>query len=260
MQPAIFVSHGSPMMAIEDNVTTEFFTKLGQQLEAPKAVIVFSAHFDRSDAVYVTGAENLSTIHDFYGFPQPLYQIQYPAKGKTELTDNVVERLTKAGFPVKRDDQIGLDHGAWIPLKFMYPNHDIPVVSVSINSRASAGVHYFLGEQLRTLREEGVLILGSGGISHNLREIFSNFPDAKRVDKVNAFVDWAEDAVKNRDVDALTHYMEKAPHASFNHPSPDHYLPLPSILGASYEHEHGRKIHKNIDLEILALDAYQFGA
>lgn len=259
MMPSIFVSHGSPMMALEKNATTAFFHRLGEKYPTPTAIVMFSAHYDKSDAVHVTGAGELATIHDFYGFPPALYQVQYPAQGDQTISDVVVDRLQSAGFPVVVDSKLGLDHGAWVPLMHMYPQHNIPVVSVSINSRVSAKVHTYLGEQLRTLREQGVMFVGSGGISHNLREIFAHNPDKMRTQKVKEFVDWIGEKVVNRDAEAINEYLTQAPYAQFNHPSPDHFLPLPCIVGTSYAEERGQILHSDIDLDILALDAYGFG-
>jgi 4,5-DOPA dioxygenase extradiol len=257
--PSLFLSHGSPMMAVEHSETTEFFTNLGRVIEKPQAVILFSAHFDESDKVVVTGANQLATIHDFYGFPKPLYQIQYPAIGLPSLAKQVVDMLSIGGIDSSIDGTRGLDHGAWVPMRYLFPELDVPVISVSINSQASASFHYQLGKMLRPLRDQGVLFIGSGGISHNLREIFSPTPDPQRVTKVNEFVDWIGQCLAERDVESILNYLNVAPHARFNHPTPDHFLPLPMILGTSFDDEVGVTLHKAVDLDILALDAYGFG-
>lgn len=257
--PSLFISHGSPMMALEQSDTTAFLAQLSHQLPKPKAIVVFSAHFDVANKVVVTGAESLSTIHDFYGFPQPLYQVEYPAKGDSDLSNTIADRIASAGVDVEIDRKRGLDHGAWIPLLHLFPEHDIPVVSVSINSNWDAATHFALGKLLRSLREEGVLFIGSGGISHNLREIFSPVPDKDREAKVVAFTDWMSDKIEQRDVESITHYLQVAPHAKFSHPTPDHYLPLPFVLGTSYDDERGKVLHRATEMDILALDAYGFG-
>ncbi|HDM8047603.1 dioxygenase [Vibrio fluvialis] len=257
--PALFLSHGSPMMAIEHSETTEFFQQLGTKLPKPKAIVIFSAHFDRRGPVVITSGHTLGTIHDFYGFPQPLYDIEYPAQGAPELALKAEKMLKDAGIPVKLDKDQGLDHGAWIPMLYLYPNIDVPIIQVSINSAMDAVAHFEIGRWLRPLREEGVLFVGSGGISHNLREIFSPMPDPNRVSKVNQFTNWVSEQLARGNVDALLDYLDQGPHARFNHPTPDHYLPLPSVLGTSYEDEIGQVLHRAIDLEILALDAYGFG-
>ncbi|MCG6424077.1 dioxygenase, partial [Vibrio parahaemolyticus] len=131
--PALFLSHGSPMMAIEHSETTEFFQQLGAKLPKPKAIVIFSAHFDRRGPVVITSGHTLGTIHDFYGFPQPLYDIEYPAQGAPELALKAEKMLKDAGIPVKLDKDQGLDHGAWIPMLYLYPNIDVPIIQVSIN-------------------------------------------------------------------------------------------------------------------------------
>ncbi len=259
LMPSLFVSHGSPMMALEPSPTTRFFRQLGDRVPMPSVVVVISAHFDVRDKVVVTGAERLSTIHDFYGFPQALYQVEYPAQGHHELTQAIAKRFSDAGGYVEIDTRRGLDHGAWIPLLHMFPENDIPVVSVSIDSSRDAAAHYALGCLLRTLREEGVLILGSGGISHNLREIFSTHPDPDRQRKLAEFTCWVADKIEHRDIDSVTDYLRRAPYAEFNHPTPDHFLPLPFMLGTTYENERGQIIHQDTEMDILALDAYGFG-
>lgn len=257
--PALFLSHGSPMMAIEPSSTTEFFQKLGAKLPKPQAIVIFSAHFDRRGPVVITGGHRLSTIHDFYGFPQPLYEINYPAQGAPELAKKAEKMLQDGGIPAKLDPEQGLDHGAWIPMLYLFPNRDVPVIQVSINSGMDAAAHFAIGRQLRPLREQGVLFVGSGGISHNLREIFAPIPDPNRISKVTQFTHWVGEQLALGHVDALLNYLEQGPHARFNHPTPDHYLPLPCVLGTGYADEVGQVLHRATDLEILALDAYGFG-
>lgn len=257
--PALFLSHGSPMMAIEHSSTTEFFKQLGKDLPTPKAIVIFSAHFDYRGPTFITSGHTLGTIHDFYGFPQPLYDIQYPANGAPQLAEQIQQMLSSAGIEAATVADQGLDHGAWIPMLYMFPNHDIPIVQVSLNSTKDAIAHFEIGRWLRPLREQGVLFVGSGGISHNLREVFAPNADPSRVAKVNAFTDWVGEEVKKGRVDALLDYQAQAPHALYNHPTPEHYLPLPSILGTTYEDEKGQVMHRAMDLEILALDAYGYG-
>jgi len=257
--PSLFLSHGSPMMAIENSETTRFFTQLGQNLPQPKAIVIFSAHYDQRGPVTITGGHTLSTIYDFYGFPQPLYDIDYSAPGAPKLAQKAVKLLKDAGIAAQLDINQGLDHGAWIPMLYMYPDKDIPIIQVSINSAMDAVFHFEIGRWLRALREEGVMFVGSGGISHNLREIFAPRQDPQRVEKVNQFTQWVSEQLTAGNISNLLDYLEKAPHARFNHPTPDHYLPLPCILGTSYDDEIGEVLHRAVDLEILALDAYGFG-
>ncbi len=257
-QPTVFVSHGSPMMAVEDSLTARFLTELGKQLDRPKAVIVFSAHFDLVRDIVITAGELPKTIHDFYGFPEPLYQIEYPAHGATTLAKQVADKLKSHGFDPILDPEQGWDHGVWIPLRHMYPDADIPVVQISINSRLGAKVNYQLGQALSAFRDEDVLILGSGGISHNLREVFNPAPDPKGEEKVEAFTEWVNEKISSHDIDALLDYEKQAPYVAFNHPTAEHLMPLFPVLGSSDGYQVGARIHKDTEMRILALDAYMF--
>lgn len=259
IMPTLFVSHGSPMMIVEQSETTEFFKRMGQNIPKPKAIVMFSAHFDVDGPVMITSGQTLGTIHDFYGFPQPLYEVEYPAHGAPDLAQKAGELLRNSGFSVELDDTLGLDHGAWVPLQYMFPHRDIPIVSISINRQASAQTHYELGQALSSLRREGVLFIGSGGISHNLRAVFSESKDPESIYKMQVFTDWIAEKVELRDVDAINQYLQTAPHALFNHPTPDHFLPLPCILGTSDTSENGQVLHRSVDMGLLALDAYGFG-
>ncbi|MDW6004945.1 dioxygenase family protein [Vibrio mangrovi] len=259
MMPTLFVSHGSPMMAVEESSTTRFLEQMGQTIPKPKAIIVFSAHFDIAGPVVITSGQTLGTIHDFYGFPKPLYDIEYPAQGAPDLARQAGELLQKHGFPVALDHTQGLDHGAWVPMLYMFPDRDIPIISISINSQAGAQRHYELGKALRSLRQEGVLFVGSGGISHNLRAVFTEASNPESIRKMHAFTDWMAEKVEHRDVTAINDYIQVAPYALYNHPTPDHFLPLPCILGTSDESEHGQVLHRSVDMGLLALDAYGFG-
>ncbi|WNJ97985.1 class III extradiol ring-cleavage dioxygenase [Vibrio ruber] len=259
IMPTLFVSHGSPMMIVEQSETTDFFKRMGQSIPKPKAIVMFSAHFDVAGPVMITSGQTLGTIHDFYGFPQPLYEVEYPAHGAPDLAQKAGELLQNRGFSVELDDTLGLDHGAWVPLQYMFPHRDIPIISISINRQASAQTHYELGQSLSSLRREGVLFIGSGGISHNLRAVFSAASDPESIHKMQVFTDWVAEKIEQRDVDAINHYLQTAPYAQFNHPTPDHFLPLPCILGTSDISENGQVLHRSVDMELLALDAYGFG-
>ncbi|MCG9696404.1 class III extradiol ring-cleavage dioxygenase [Shewanella sp. Isolate11] len=258
--PALFVSHGSPMLAIEPSDNRDFITQLGAKLPKPDAIVVFSAHFDRDDEIVITSGERPATIHDFYGFPQPLYQLEYPAPGSPELANKVAQLLATMGFAAELDNQQGWDHGVWIPLRLMYPAADIPVVQISINSRAPAEKLYRIGEALKSLRGENILLLGSGGISHNLREVFNPNPASGRQAKVSAFTDWIYQKLMSQDIDSLLDYENLAPHVKFNHPTPEHFIPLFAVLGSQGLNGEIERVFDGIEFEILALDAYRFDA
>ncbi|MFT7053011.1 MAG: 4,5-DOPA dioxygenase extradiol [Psychromonas sp.] len=256
--PALFISHGAPMMALEQSTTAVFLQALATTLAAPKAIVIFSAHFDLPGEVVVTSATAPSTVHDFYGFPEKLYQMTYPAPGEPALANQIADLLADNGFSSRLDDHQGWDHGAWIPMKLIYPEANIPIVEVSINSQLSAETHFQLGRALRSLRKQGILILGSGGISHNLHEIFSTRPDTQRVHKVEKFTAWVKEKLHNKEINSLLNYQNEAPYASFNHPTQEHFLPLISVLGAHIQEQTISCIHQDSEYEILALDAYRF--
>lgn len=259
--PTLFVSHGSPMLAVTDSAARRFLQDVGPKLPRPRAVLVVSAHYDTA-LTELTGAERPPTIHDFGGFPAELYRLRYTPQGDPALARSVAERLTAASLPAVVEPLRGLDHGAWIPLMLMFPRADVPTVQLSIDSRRSAEHHFALGRALRSLRDEGVLVLGSGGATHNLGLYFAA---GNRTDEtappewVEAFNEWTAGAIAARRIDDLLHYRERAPYAAQNHPTPEHYLPLFVTLGAVYDEEPGARIHASYDRGLLSLDAYGFG-
>ncbi|WP_295898657.1 class III extradiol ring-cleavage dioxygenase [uncultured Vibrio sp.] len=257
-QPAFFISHGSPMLALETSETTEFLKGFGQTVGRPSAIVVFSAHLDTQSAITITSAEKPKQIYDFYGFPNALYEIDYLAFGAPQLANKIQGLISKVGLPSVLDAQLGWDHGVWMPLYLMYPNADIPIVQVSISTQLGTSVNYQLGRALTSLREEGVMLIGSGGISHNLPEISSTQPTPNRKTMVSEFTLWIADKLRNGDHRALLNYLEEAPHARFNHPTQEHFVPLLAVLGAS-EQDKVTQIHCAVQHEILAMDAYQFG-
>ncbi|MGE5626447.1 MAG: DODA-type extradiol aromatic ring-opening family dioxygenase, partial [Bacillota bacterium] len=195
------------------------------------------------------------TIHDFYGFPEELYAMRYPAPGSAELVEHTTKLLQAAGFPVVADPERGLDHGAWVPLMLMYPQADIPVVQLSLQTPEGAEHHWKLGEALAALRREGVLVVGSGGATHNLREFFRPVPgqDESYVPKFTA---WLEDALTRGDREALVDYRRRAPDARRAHPTEEHFFPLLVAAGAGGKAE---RIHSAMTGASLAMDAYRFG-
>ncbi|PWI33310.1 dioxygenase [Vibrio albus] len=256
-QPSLFISHGSPMMAVEKSKTSVFLSRLGKQLTKPDAVVVFSAHFDLADNIVITAGKNPETIHDFYGFPEELYSIRYPAPGSPELATDIAERFIQAGLNPVLDEQRGWDHGLWIPLRLMFPEATIPVVQISINSRLGAQRNFDYGQLLAPLRDNNVLIIGSGGISHNLRELFNPQPTPNRKEMVQAFTDWVSQKLGSGDTQALLNYMDDAPYVLFNHPTQEHFLPLIAAMGSG-KNGSAKKIHQDTEYDILAMDAYLF--
>lgn len=257
--PALFVSHGAPTLAVEDGAARRFLAELGGRLGKPQAIVMISAHFE-APVPTVTSGSRPETIHDFGGFPRELYEIVYPAPGSPSLAESVAGLLEDSGWPHRSDPSRGLDHGAWVPLMLMYPEADIPVVQLSIDPGRGADYHYRLGELLRPLRDEGVLIIGSGGATHNLRLFFGAHHDDPPPDWVRAFSDWVSDAVADDRRDDLIQYRSRGPHAANNHPTEEHYLPLLAALGASEPGETNTRIHTSHTYGVLMMDSYLFGA
>jgi 4,5-DOPA dioxygenase extradiol len=257
--PTLFISHGAPTLAIEDGPAHRFLVACGQTLGKPRAVLLLSAHFDVPVGT-VTTSPVPETIYDFGGFPDALYDITYPAPGNPELARRVAGLLQEGDIPVREDATRGLDHGAWVPLLLMYPDADVPVVQLSIDSRQGSAYHFRLGELLQPLRDEGVLIIGSGGATHNLRYILQSAPDDPMPDWAAGFREWLAEAVEGDKRDDITHYRERAPFAVQNHPTEEHFFPLMCAMGAIQRGERIERIHASETFGALAMDAYMFGS
>ena len=228
--PVLFLGHGSPMNAIEDNIFVKAFQELGNSIPTPKAIICVSAHWF-TNGTMVTAMDFPSTIHDFGGFPKELYEVQYNAKGERELAKTTKEILKP--IEVKLDYDWGLDHGAWSVLKHLYPKADIPVIQLSIDYRKGPEYHFELAQKLKNLREKGVLIVGSGNIVHNLGLL--DFPN---LNKENYGFDWAlesknkiNDWIIDGDLKSLIDYRNKGRAINLSIPTPEHFLPLIYALG-----------------------------
>jgi 4,5-DOPA dioxygenase extradiol len=227
MFPAIFFGHGNPMNAIEDNVYSRTWAELGRTLPKPKAILCVSAHW-YLPATLVTAVERPRTIHDFGGFPRPLYEVQYPAPGDLGLCKRMQE-LTGAQL----DDQWGLDHGTWSVLVHVFPNADVPVVQLSIDETQPAEAHYELGRKLSALRDEEILVIGSGNLVHNLHTFSWGGHPVEPFDWAVRFETNARDWILSGDHAPLVGYEALGRDAMLSAPTPDHYLPLLYILGAS---------------------------
>lgn len=229
--PTLFLSHGAPTLPIDPSLPSGGFTALASQLPRPEAVLMLSAHWGTLQPV-VSTARQPETIHDFYGFPRALYEIQYPAPGAPDVAQRAAALLRDQGVAVGEESH-GLDHGAWVPMLLMFPEANVPVAQLSIQPRADAAHHYTLGRALRALREDGVMVIGSGQITHNLRAAdFSARPEDADP-RVAEFTDWFEAHLAARDIDALLDYRRRAPHAQLMHPTDEHLLPVFTALGAA---------------------------
>jgi 4,5-DOPA dioxygenase extradiol len=263
--PTLFVSHGSPMHAVAAGRAGEAWTALGRRLPRPQSVLVASAHWETELPMLGT-AQQPETIHDFGGFPPELYRIRYAAPGAADTAQRAVDLLQKAGIPATANGCRGLDHGAWVPLLKLFPAADLPVTQISIQPGLDATHHLRVGEALAPLVADGVLVLASGHMTHNLREWIA---DARRrgamtVDErepeqyVREFTSWVDDALRRDDRTALSRWAEAAPHARRAHPTPEHFLPLMVAVGAAGRQPTVERIEAGVDSGVLAMDAYLF--
>ena len=255
--PALFVSHGSPTLVLDDTPARDFLRGLGDDLPRPRSIVVVSAHYE-ARGVRVNTAARPRVIHDFYGFPKALYEMDYAAPGDPALAADILARLRAAGLEAEGDESWGFDHGTWVPLSLMYPDADIPVVAVSVDPDAGPEHHRRLGAALAPLRADGVLILGSGAFTHNLGELRrGGRAELDAPDWVTRFVDWTASAIAEGRGDDLVHYRDRAPDAVRNHPTDEHFLPLFAALGAGGTGK-GRRLHASTAFSVLAMDAYAF--
>ncbi|MCA8277140.1 dioxygenase [Burkholderia sp. AU30280] len=229
--PSLYLSHGAPTLPIDPTLPSGAFTHLAAELPRPRAVLMLSAHWGTQRPV-ASIAAHPETIHDFYGFPQALYDIRYPAPGAPDIAKRAAGLLNAAGIETATTEH-GLDHGAWVPMLLMFPEADVPVAQLSIQPRADAAHHFALGRALRPLRDEGVMVIGSGQITHNLRAADFGAAPEDADPRVTAFTDWFEAKLAARDVDALLDYRRQAPHAALMHPTDEHLLPVFTALGAA---------------------------
>jgi 4,5-DOPA dioxygenase extradiol len=248
MLPALFVSHGAPTLPFDDVPARDFLRGLGREIGKPRAIVVASAHWDTELPQANAVAAN-DTIHDFGGFAPALYDIRYPAPGDALLAREVTA-LTSGRIDTAR----GLDHGAWVPLMLMYPDADIPVVQLSVQSHQGAAHHIALGRSIAKLRSDDVLVIGSGGFVHNLRRIAA--PGAAEPNWSEEFSDWMHERLMAGDEAALTDYRQRAPHAVQAQPSEDHFMPLFVALGAGGDT--ARRLHSSATFGSLRMDAYSF--
>lgn len=259
MLPSLFLSHGAPTMPLTDTPARSFLSSLGGLLPQPKAILVISAHWETESPVVSAVARN-DTIHDFYGFPRPLYELAYPAPGAPALAREVAELLRASGLSCGLDEVRGLDHGAWVPLLLMYPSADIPVLQLSIQPRLGPAHQLRLGRALQRLRGEGVLIIGSGSLTHDLSEFRGQPLDAPAPDWVTRFADWFGEKLEAGRTDDLVDYRRQAPFAAKNHPSEEHLLPLFAALGAAGTAWRAERLHASVTYGILRMDVYAFHA
>lgn len=250
--PVLFVGHGSPMVALEDSNITRAWKKIAENIPQPKAILAISAHWYGDDN-RIQSDQKPKQIYDMYGFPMELYEIKYEPKGDLPLTKRVQELL---GSSLTIDDDWGIDHGTWSVLVHMYPKVDIPVVQLSINMKASGKQLFEIGERLMPLRDEGVLLFGTGNIVHNLRKAKWGMEDG--TPEANEFDQWVKERILERDVDAIMNYKAH-PLAPYAAPTPDHFIPLLYILGATSAGDEITVFNEVRQLGSISMTGYLWG-
>lgn len=251
--PTVFVSHGAPTLILGDSPARAFLASLGKQLPRPRAIVAVSAHWD-TDVPAVSLARQPETIHDFYGFPDALYRLRYAAPGAPELAERVA-KLTGAAHDAHR----GLDHGAWVPAMLGWPEADIPIFQLSVQPEQSPAHHIALGRKLAALRDEDILVMGSGSATHNLRALVRGGGDSEPEPWAQEFDDWLAKTVEKGDEAALADYRTQAPGAVESHPTDEHFLPLHVAFGAAGEGARGQALHRSFTLGNLSMASYAFG-
>jgi 4,5-DOPA dioxygenase extradiol len=264
MLPTLFLSHGSPMHALEAGRAGRAWAALGERIGRPSTVLIASAHWE-SEWPMLTSSARPETIHDFGGFPDALYQLRYPAPGAPDIAQRAIELLKAASMSASANGCRGLDHGAWVPLRWMYPGADVSVVQLSLQSQLPAAHTLRVGQLLAPLAHEGVLIIGSGHMTHNLREWIATarrhsmqVQETPPAPYVEAFRSWVDSALRADDPMRIARWNEEAPHAIRAHPSDEHFLPLLLAFGAAGAQLLIERLDLGVDSGVLAMDAYVF--
>ena len=255
--PTLFLSHGSPMHAIAPGVVGEAWGALGQRIPRPDAVLIASAHWETSVPM-LTGSARPETIHDFGGFPRELYEIRYPAPGAPDIAAKAIALLKGEGLAAGIDGCRGLDHGAWVPLRWMYPDADVPVVQLAVQPARGTAHHLALGRALAPLRDAGVLIIGSGHATHNLRDWIAHRGANAPLRYAAEFSGWLAERLAAHDTQALVDYRDEAPAAARAHPSEEHFLPLFVAYGAAGEHASVERVVDGYENGALSRDSFLF--
>lgn len=255
--PSLFLSHGAPTLPFTDTPARTFLSQFGGKLARPKAILVISAHWGTAVPT-VNAVDRNETIHDFGGFPRALYELRYPAPGSPGFAARVSELLRGSGFDCRIDRSRGLDHGAWVPLLLMYPQAEVPVLQLSVQPNLGTEHHLLMGRALSPLRQEGVLIIGSGSLTHDLSEFRGQDANDPSQPWVDAFADWFHSALSTGRTDELLDYRRQAPFAIKNHPSEEHLLPLYAALGAAGENPVADRLHASSTHGILRMDVFAF--
>ncbi|KAL5539189.1 hypothetical protein UlMin_044346 [Ulmus minor] len=265
LQETFFLSHGSPTLSIDESLPARHFLKSWKDTvfpHTPNSILIISGHWEtHHPAVNVIAPPKPNdTIYDFYGFPKPMYKLKYPAPGAPHLAKRVKELVLSSGVAdrVDEDTKRGLDHGAWVPLMLMYPEANIPVCQLSVQTHKDATYHYNLGKALAPLKDEGVLIIGSGSATHNLRLLKETFNSTTPPSWALEFDTWLKNTLIQGKYEDVNKYEEKAPHGKVAHPWPDHFYPLHVAMGAAGENAGAKLIHHSWSHGALSYASYQF--
>lgn len=253
LAPVLFVSHGAPTFALEAGLLGPQLHELGERLWGVQALLVVSPHWQTRE-IRVMRNPQPSTVHDFGGFPSELYQLHYPAKGSAQWAELTLEQLSRSGLSASFDEARGLDHGAWVPLMHLLPQAQLPVFQLSLPYRYTTQDAYALGQALAPLREKGLMIVGSGSMTHNLSELGA--PQAQAESYAQEFSHWIKTAVLSRAERAVMAYRDEAPWAHRAHPSEEHFLPLLVAMGASLEQDRVEHLYGGIEYGVLSMDSF----
>lgn len=255
MMPSYFFAHGAPSIVLEQHAYTELLTGYAAHTPKPKAIVLFSAHWEQPVQT-IGAAKQYDTLYDFSGFQKELYQMSYPAKGNRSLSVQIQSLLANHGIDSILDEERGLDHGAWAVLKLLYPDADIPVVALSVNRHLANKQQYEIGKALSKLREDDVMIIGSGGTVHNLRAL--NWRGNEIDDWAASFEYWLQSKLEAWDTEALFNYRELAPYAQKAVPTSEHFIPLLLAMGTGDANRRAKLLHRSYQYGNLCLSCWQF--
>ncbi|SFL99489.1 Aromatic ring-opening dioxygenase, catalytic subunit, LigB family [Paenibacillus sp. 1_12] len=256
MIPSFFIAHGAPSLALEHNDYTTLLKNFAADYPKPKAIVLFSAHWESRQQQVSASTSPYETIYDFSGFQPELYQVQYPAPGEPSIANEIQALLQQEKIPASLDSDRGLDHGAWVILSLMYPAANIPVIALSVNRHLSNAEQYRIGKALSSLREKDILILGSGGTVHNLRRL--EWGASRTTDWAAQFDGWLDEKLTAWDLESLLQYEQMAPYAKEAVPTPEHFIPLLLAMGTGDSSKKASLVHRSYQYGNLSLSCWKF--
>lgn len=257
--PVVFISHGSPMLAVEDDDSTAALRRMGEDLPRPRAIVVVSAHWEAASPIRVGSIARPPLIYDFSGFPEELYRQEYPCPGDPVLASDIVKRFAAANVTATLDAHRGLDHGAWVPMRHLYPGADIPVLEVSLPMPRTPAELLAMGRALAPLRDDGILIVGSGGVVHNLRRVRFHDKQAPVDPWARDFDRWIRDRLGDPDVETIVDYRKRAPSADLAVPTTEHFDPIFVVLGARREGDRVSDRYEGFQYGNLSMRCFSLG-